>query len=257
MRPRIRTIKPDLWHDERIGKLSHGARLLFVGLITMADDEGRFRALTQGICGHVFQYENDAPRKLRGWVQEIQATGMVVFYVADGIPYGAFRHWKRHQKVNRPTPSDLPPPPDPEVVTENSVSIHDSFSESSGNGHGAFTPSRAGARSNPFLSQDVVQLSERLATRVRANDPKADPDPRSDRWLTDMRLLLQDRAGDVQEVERIIDWCQADSFWRSNILSPGKLRQQFTQLLLKARPLQAAKPERDLSVYDRAARRVG
>lgn len=49
-----------------------------------------------------------------------------------------------------------------------------------------------------------------------------------------MRLLLADRGGDVAEVVRIIDWCQADGFWRCNILSPGKLRKQFTQLVLKA-----------------------
>lgn len=80
----------------------------------------------------------------------------------------------------------------------------------------------------------VVRLTEQLADRVRANDPKASPNPASARWLTDMRLLLADRNGDAAEIARIIDWCQADGFWRSNILSPGKLRKQFTQLVLKA-----------------------
>jgi hypothetical protein len=46
--------------------------------------------------------------------------------------------------------------------------------------------------------------------------------------------VVNDRGGDVAEVERIIDWCQRDSFWRSNVLSPSKLRKQFTQLVLKA-----------------------
>lgn len=35
-RPRIRTLKPECWQDEKIGQLSRDARLLFVGLITMA-----------------------------------------------------------------------------------------------------------------------------------------------------------------------------------------------------------------------------
>jgi hypothetical protein len=52
-----------------------------------------------------------------------------------------------------------------------------------------------------------------------------------------MRLLVMDRGGDEAaflEVERLIEWCQVDSFWHSNILSPAKLRKQFTQLVLKA-----------------------
>jgi len=36
-----------------------------------------------------------------------------------------------------------------------------------------------------------------------------------------------------EEIEKVIDWCQEDSFWSSNILSTSKLRDKFTQLLLK------------------------
>lgn len=103
------------------------------------------------------------------------------------------------------------------------------------------TPSNALQENYPRVrdrtgpTPEVVRLSERLADHIRRNDPKATPDPTSERWLTDMRLLVQDRDGDVGEVERVINWCQADDFWRSNILSPGKLRKQFTQLLLKAK----------------------
>jgi hypothetical protein len=31
----------------------------------------------------------------------------------------------------------------------------------------------------------------------------------------------------------LIDWCQQDHFWKSNILSPFKLRKHFDQLVLK------------------------
>jgi hypothetical protein len=65
-RPRIRTIKPEMWADEKVGQLSRDARLLFVGLITMADDEGRLRGCPAAILGHVFPYDDDALRKLDG-----------------------------------------------------------------------------------------------------------------------------------------------------------------------------------------------
>lgn len=131
MRPRIRTIKPEMWEDEKIVALSRDARLLLLGLVTMADDEGRFRARRTTILGHVLPGDSDAPKKVDGWIREIQEQGIVVFYVADGTPYGAFRHWRRHQKINRPNPSELPPPPDPGVVRDNAVKDHGSLTDAS------------------------------------------------------------------------------------------------------------------------------
>jgi hypothetical protein len=227
-----------MWQDEKVGRLSHGARLLLVGTMTMADDEGRFRAPTSALLGHIFPYDDEAPRKLRAWVDEVKQSGMVLFYIADGVPYGAFRHWRAHQKINRPNPSLLPPPPDGDVVRENSVDDHGSITDRSVKGQGSSTTNDLSHAQacvpDPDLVVVVQRLSNRLANHVRRNDPKAKPQPESDRWLTDMRLLLRDRDGDVAEVERILDWSQTDSFWRSNVLSPGKLRKKFTQLVLKA-----------------------
>lgn len=112
MRPRIRTIKPEMWADERVGDLSHGARLLFVGLVTMADDEGRVRELPAAILGHVFPYDGISTPKLGRWLSEVVATGMVVRYQVAGKRYLAFPHWTRHQKVDKPNESELPAAPE-------------------------------------------------------------------------------------------------------------------------------------------------
>ncbi len=136
MRPRIRTIKPEIWQDERIGDLTHSARLLFVGLITMADDEGRLRELPTAILGHVFPYEEVSPAKLSRWLAEIQVTEMVIRYAAGGKKYIAFRHWTRHQKIDKPNESELPAPPEFVDVSSNGStfsgrSITDSFEDQS------------------------------------------------------------------------------------------------------------------------------
>lgn len=300
MRPRIRSVKPEMRQDERYAKLSYPARELFNGLITMADDEGRLRALTSGILGHVFPYDDDAVRKIKGWVGEIKASGMVVFYVDEGTPYGAFRHWAKHQKINRPSPSELPPPPDRKivednglvktdkgwkqstvltdpsshghgVVTEFSLSLHDLFSESSRSDH--VPPRGCAFRSDPDQVRSVLRngqqrpqpestllLSALLDGHILRHDPKAEPKAETAKWLNDMRLLVEDRKGDIDEISRVIDWCQADDFERSNVLSPGKLRSRFTQLVLKATPHSTAgrvvpisSRPRDSSKYNRAA----
>ena len=41
---RIRSLKPEMWSSESVGRLSRYARLLLVELITQVDDEGRIRA---------------------------------------------------------------------------------------------------------------------------------------------------------------------------------------------------------------------
>jgi hypothetical protein len=110
-RPRIRTLKPEMWADEKIGGLSRDARLLFVGLITMADDEGRLRAMPAAILGHVFPYDDDAPRKLAKWLEQIEMYGLIVRYEHAGKPYISLSGWERHQKINRARKSDLPAPP--------------------------------------------------------------------------------------------------------------------------------------------------
>jgi hypothetical protein len=125
-----------MWQDEKVGSLSRDARLLLVGLITMADDEGRLRAMTAAVLGHVFPYDEDAARKLNRWITEIVGAGIVVQYEVAGKPYIAFRHWRRHQRVNRATPSELPPPPDPIVEADNMVPAKD---PNSVNDHGART----------------------------------------------------------------------------------------------------------------------
>jgi hypothetical protein len=110
MRPRIRTLKPEIWEDEAVGRLGPWERLLFIGLITMADDEGRLRALPNAIAGHVFPYDNVPAAKLKSWLKHVADAGLVVVYDHAGTPYAQICGWARHQKINRATGSEIPAP---------------------------------------------------------------------------------------------------------------------------------------------------
>lgn len=110
-RPRIRTLKPEIWQDEEVGRLDHSERLLFIGLITMADDEGRLRALVPAIAGHVFPYDDSAAAKVKRWLKAIANTGLIVCYEHAGTPYVQIVGWAKHQKINRAQESKIPAPP--------------------------------------------------------------------------------------------------------------------------------------------------
>ena len=66
---RIRTIKPSFW--AATGHMTRDARLLAIGLISLADDAGRFVATPQAILGYVFPLDtNITPATLRRWLGE-------------------------------------------------------------------------------------------------------------------------------------------------------------------------------------------
>lgn len=79
---------------------------------------------------------------------------------------------------------------------------------------------------------DVEALCAHLADRIEANGSKR---PRiTAAWRTSARLLLDLDGRTPEQVRTAIDWCQADEFWRSNILSMPKLREKYDQLRLIA-----------------------
>jgi hypothetical protein len=106
---RIRTIKPSFWGSRPVAVLSRDARLLAIGLISFADDDGRFLAATAAINGFVFPNDDLPTSKVRRWLDECVRSGLVHEY-GETVRYGAFPTWHEHQVINRYTPSTLPEP---------------------------------------------------------------------------------------------------------------------------------------------------
>ena len=115
---RIRTIKPSFWADECVADLSRDARLLLIGLISVADDDGRFIATPTAVAGYVYPHDEISPVTIKKWMREIEVKMRrnVTFYDVAGRKYGAFRKYRTHQKINRPQSSTLPPPPGEETL---------------------------------------------------------------------------------------------------------------------------------------------
>jgi hypothetical protein len=105
---RIRTIKPEFPQSEKIGVLSRDARLLFIQLWTVVDDEGRTRAASRMLASLLYPYDDDAPALIGDWMDELEAKGHIRRYVVDGSQYLDIPNWLKHQKIDRPTPSRLP-----------------------------------------------------------------------------------------------------------------------------------------------------
>lgn len=53
------------------------------------------------------------------------------------------------------------------------------------------------------------------------------------RWADDMRKLIEIDKIDKHTAKEVMDWVVADPFWKANVLSAAKLREQFPKLILK------------------------
>ena len=76
------------------------------------------------------------------------------------------------------------------------------------------------------------QACNLLADLIAANGSKRPAV--TDKWLSDMERLNRIDERSWEQITKAIEWCQADDFWRGNIMSPAKLRKQYDQLRLAA-----------------------
>lgn len=109
---RIRTIKPEYWSDERMATVSLEARLLFLGLFNLSDDEGRLRGHPALIRGALFPYDDLTVAQVDGWLAELESAGRIQRYRVDGEAYVWVRNFAKHQKIDHAAPSKLPAPPE-------------------------------------------------------------------------------------------------------------------------------------------------
>lgn len=107
----------------QVMNLSHSARLLFIGLITQADDEGRGTSDARRVKASIFGGDDTDSASVRRWLDEIVAQGLIVIYHDEkhGDLY-SIPTWKHHQKIDRPGRSGYPSPNDQRALDEDSTS---------------------------------------------------------------------------------------------------------------------------------------
>lgn len=109
---RIRTIKPEFPQSESMGRVSREARLCFILLFTLADDSGRLRGNSRMLASLLYPYDDDAKRHIDAWLTDLHSNGCITRYEIEGDQYIEICKWLIHQKIDKPSPSKIPPPQD-------------------------------------------------------------------------------------------------------------------------------------------------
>lgn len=104
-------ISPGFWTDEKLGTCSRDERLLFMGLISNADDEGRLPGHPAMVKSMVFPYDEDIRfADIERWLRNLAAKGFIKVYKVGDQHYIWVKNFHKHQWIQKPSASVLPSP---------------------------------------------------------------------------------------------------------------------------------------------------
>lgn len=233
-----RILRDTILTSRKLAAVSCEAEVLYYRLMVAADDFGRFHAdpsIVKGRCSPLRETDAKHVGKLLG---ELEKASLIILYEHAGERYLQFAKWGQKTRASE---SKFPDPPSDASIcaqvladdrsreqTQADVALDgDVFEDEDEDGDGLGTD---------VPRADVLELCERLATRIEGNTgrrPTFGSGPNG--WLTSARLLIDKDGRPLEEARELIDWCQADEFWRSNILSMPKFRQKYDTLRLQAK----------------------
>lgn len=253
---RIRNLKPEFWTDGNIVQLSFAARLFYMGVWNFAlCDRGHLPDDPIELKLKILPADDVDPAAL---VEELlKLERLTRESTSDGRRFLRIIHLPDHNKADPRWSPRCPycmataKPGDPQSASpklpETPVSPAEpppNSSELRGNspqeGKGRegkvreknkYT-SAPPPRDEPPARPEIERLCEHLADRIEANGSKRPTI--SKRWRDAVRLMLDTDGRTEEQIRGAIDWCQADDFWRSNVLSMTKLREKYDQLRLAA-----------------------
>jgi hypothetical protein len=111
MKNRSRLIAPEFWESESVADLTFLQRLLFIGLITNADDQGRLKDRAALIRAQVFPYDDISLEEISVGLAALSAMRGIHCYTGeDGKNYIQIVKWWKFQHPSYAQPSLFPAP---------------------------------------------------------------------------------------------------------------------------------------------------
>lgn len=199
--PRIRTIKPEFWGDEKLAPMSPIDRLVFLGLLSFADDAGRLVDNEKSIDGFIFPESDD---RSRDSLARLADNSRILRYVSEsGQRIIQVANWKKHQKIDHPSKYVLPGPP-----RRSSRDPREDVAKSSGHDLGPVprtsTSTSTADRGPSTVDRPVSDVRAKLKARLAIDDDRDAADalldgvPNESTWCAEMQACLDGMAGHIQ-----------------------------------------------------------
>ena len=111
---RTRSIKPSFFKNEFLAECEPMARLLFVGLWTLANRDGRLELRPMRIKAELFPYENC---DIMGLLKQLADRGFVRAYESGDVRVLEITKFGEHQRCHPDERAEGLPPPDESAAT--------------------------------------------------------------------------------------------------------------------------------------------
>lgn len=175
--PRIRTIKPEFWTDEKLSLLDPITRLVFLGLVSLADDYGRLLDNVKMLDGQIFPHTDDTVADCLGTLAQL--SRVLRYTSASGQNLLQIVGWKAHQKVDHPGKEILPAPTKEDWLQPVT-------------GQRPIAPPRKASRKP--RETDATPSRSDLGPRTSTNDPSAD----GGNWVSEGAVLWGDAVAPIE-----------------------------------------------------------
>ena len=126
-----------------MGRVSREARLCFILLWTVADDEGRLRGSSRMLASLLYPYDDDARGLIDAWLVELDHEDCLRQYLVDGHSYIQIINWLNHQKIDKPSKSKFPAFDESSRILANPREVSSEDQGSKDQGSEELKPSRA------------------------------------------------------------------------------------------------------------------
>lgn len=161
---RIRTVKPEFWAHPVMSRLPYDTRILALGLLNLADDEGYFDADPDYIRGSVLFREDSS--NVRRMLDELSRSEWITLCGTAERPIGRVVNFRKHQRVDRPQPSRLKQYALVEDSSNDRRALDDASTTEQGTGKGKESPI-VPASGDDSAEEDPLLLRAKSIFRMR------------------------------------------------------------------------------------------
>lgn len=223
---RARNIKPGFFTNEDLVELDFATRLLFAGLWTVADREGRLQDRPKKIKIDVFPADN---LDIDAMLQALHDAKFIQRYEVNGSKFIQISSWDKHQNPHHTEKASEIPGPNGEITVKAPLKTGDAQKQDGGNLADSLIPDSlipdseksAGKPATPVDPEKQKPRSVTLATYLdtcRAVGMKAIPDDHhirrycADAGITEDMMAIawmrfrEEHTTGARKAKRYIDW---------------------------------------------------